>query len=436
MEYGLIGNPLKHSFSKEVHGLISNYNYELCELDEKDFTTFMNKKDFKAINVTIPYKKMVIPYLDYIDIDAKNMGAVNTIVNVNGKLKGYNTDVLGVISTFNKFNLDVRNKNILILGTGATSNTVHYAINKLCDTTNSHSKVLKAYRESSKVKGDILYSNISKVYDDINIIINTTSNGMYPHANDEPLVDISKFKNLEGVMDVVYNPLRTRLLIESENNDIHTLSGLYMLTAQAIFANIIFNNNDENIVDTIKNDIFLNKNTSSAKEKCNTIYEISLKNKLNIVLTGMPSCGKSTIGKILSKKYNYEFIDTDTLIEEKINCPISDFILKNGEKSFRGIESEVINEISTKNHTVISTGGGAILDDKNVTNLKYNGKIFFINRSLKNLKPTSDRPLTSDIESLTSKYNERLPIYKRTCDEEIDGDLELDEKIDIIMSKI
>lgn len=438
MQYGLIGNPLKHSFSKEIHKKLANYEYELCELSDSSFDDFMREKNFKAINVTIPYKQRVIPYLDFIDENAKNINAVNTIVNDNGKLKGYNTDILGVLDTFSHFGIDVKNKNVLILGTGATSNTVYHAVASASQqtvgaSTASPNRIYKAYRENSKIKGDILYSDIPKLYDEINITINTTSNGMYPHEDDELLVDLSKFKNLEAVMDVVYNPLRTRLLQEAEKLNIKAVSGLYMLVSQAYFASELFtNNNNINEPDPVGATHCEPANRRG--EHCEPAYKECLTEKQNIVLTGMPTCGKTTIAKLISEKYGYDYIDTDDLIEQKINCKIVDFIKKNGEEKFRDIETEIIKEIRTKNHVVIATGGGAILRTANITNLKYNGKIFFINRSLENLKPTIDRPLTSDIESLTKKYKERLPIYKSTCDVEIDGDIEINDRVKLIIA--
>ena len=423
MEFGLIGYPLKHSFSKEIHALISNYSYELCELDESSFNVFMAEKNFKAINVTIPYKQKVIPYLDYIDDDAKNINAVNTIVNIDGKLHGYNTDILGVLDTFSYFGIDIKDKTVLILGTGATSNTVHYTVNK-----SGAKEIYKAYRENSKVKGDILYSELSKIKNKVDVIINTTSNGMYPHADDSLLIDLKEFSQVKSVMDVVYNPLRTRLLLEAEKVGAKAVSGLYMLVSQAFFASKLFANANAKPVSSSTN-----SNNSNTKE-CDAIYKKCLCSKQNIVLTGMPTCGKSTVGKMIADRYNYEFVDTDKIIENKIGSKISDYIKSNGEEKFREIEAEIVKEVSTKNHQVISTGGGAILRDTNVLNLKSNGKVFFINRSLNKLKPSSDRPLTSDIESLTKKYNERLPIYKSTCDVEINGDVEFDEKIADIIS--
>ena len=443
MEYGLIGFPLKHSFSKEVHSLFSNYKYDICELEEQSFDAFMREKNFKGINVTIPYKQKVIPYLDKIDSFAKYINAVNTIVNNNGALIGYNTDFYGIVSSFAFFNCFNKNYHYIILGTGATSNTLEYSLRFLGATN-----VKKCYRESSKIKGDILYKDLESEYADKDVfIINATPNGMYPHMDDPLLIDLKKFKNLKGVFDVVYNPLRTNLLIEAEKLKVKAVSGLYMLVAQAIFAGKYFTN------DNIKNDPFhyepaltalRNGDLVKADNLCdNTLtkgiekyYVTCYKNKLNIVLSGMPTCGKSTLGKMISEKYGYEFFDTDELIENKINCKISDFIKSNGEEKFRNIESEVIKEISTKNHAIISTGGGAILRNENVTNLKRNGKIFFINRSLELLKPTSDRPLTSNFDDLKKKYDERLPIYKSTSDVEIDGDVEYDDKITKILNHL
>ena len=434
MEYGLIGYPLKHSFSKEIHSLISNYQYDINELKENELSFFMKEKNFKGINVTIPYKQKVIPYLDEIDIDAKNINAVNTIININGKLIGYNTDILGVLATFSYFNINIENKNVLILGTGATSNTVHYA-SKKCKAKN----IYKAYRDNSKINGDILYNDLSKIFDNINIIIKTTSNVIYPHADDTLLVDLNKFKNLEAVMDVVYNPLRTRLLIESERLNIKAVSGLYMLVAQAYFASELFINTNldmdkQSLIEKFQ--IINNDKTNLYINKCESIYNKCLSSKINIVLSGMPTCGKTTLGKIISEKYGYEFIDTDELIEKKINMKIVEYINKFKEENFRKVESEIIKEVSSNNHLVISTGGGAILRDENVINLKSNGKIFFINRSLELLKPSSDRPLTNDLESLTKKYNERLPIYKATCDYEINGDTEFDVRIKDILANV
>ena len=338
MDFGLIGYPLKHSFSKEVHSLFSNYKYEICELEEKSFDTFMKEKNFNGINVTIPYKQKVIPYLNEIDNFAKDINAVNTIVNDSGSLKGYNTDFYGIVSTFAYFNCFNKNYHYIILGTGATSNTLEYSL-RFLGTTN----IKKCYRENSKIKGDILYKDLENEYADKDVfIINATPNGMYPHMDDPLLIDLKKFKNLKGVFDVVYNPLRTNLLIEAEILGVKAVSGLYMLVAQAIYAGKYFTN------DNIENDPFhyepslsalKNGDIAKADELCGNAltlgiekyYKTCLKSKLNIVLTGMPTCGKSSLGKMISEKYGYEFIDTDELIENKINDKISNFMKKNLE---------------------------------------------------------------------------------------------------------
>ena len=424
MEFGLIGYPLKHSFSKYVHSLFSSYTYDICELEEKNFNAFMKNKNFKGINVTIPYKQKVIPYISEVDTFAKDINAVNTIINNNGILKGYNTDFYGLIATFNHFKCFNKEHTYIIFGTGATSNTIKYSLRYLGAT-----KIKKCYRKDSKIKGDILYEDLLKEYENESIfIINATPNGMYPHSNDNLLIDINKFKNIKGVIDLIYNPLKSNLLIEAKKLNIPTFSGLYMLVAQALFAYKYFTNNNFSTEDILNNTSIMNE--------IQKYYEKCLKSKLNIVITGMPTCGKSTIGKLISEKYQYEFIDTDKLIEDRINTSIADFIKNNGEEKFREIESLIIKEISTKNHSVISTGGGAILKNENVTNLKHNGKIFFINRSLNLLKPSVDRPLTSNKDDLKKKFDERLPIYKKTCDVEINGDMDFNERILEIFSNL
>ena len=430
MNYGLIGKPLKHSFSKEIHGKLADYQYELKELDKNSFDVFMKKKDFKGINVTIPYKQIIIPYLDYIDEDAKIINAVNTVVNDNGVLRGYNTDILGVLATFDRFGIEVNNKNILILGTGATSNTIHYALKK-----RNAKKIYKAYRKSSTIKGDVLYEDINNTdattfnsnfkFDDINMIINATSNGTYPHADDPLLVDLSIFKNLTSVMDVVYNPLRTNLLIDSEKYNIISVSGLYMLIAQAFYASRLFLNCELSAINTSP--------LSHSDITCESTYKACLHDKLNIVLTGMPTCGKSTVGKKLANILSLNFIDTDVEIEKRVGMSTSNYITKFGEKKFRDIEAKTIKDLSTLNNTVISTGGGSILREENITNLKHNGKIYFMNRSIALLHPTNDRPLTNSYQSLKKKYDERLPLYKKYCDKEINGDLEIEERTNIII---
>lgn len=404
MEYGLIGNPLKHSFSKEIHNCIGKYKYELLELSEKDLGDFLKSKDFKGINVTIPYKMKVMPYLDYVDKVAKDIGAVNTIVNKDGLLYGYNTDYLGFDATLKYNNVNLENKNVLILGTGATSKTVNY----VCKM-NKAANIYHASRHQDNKT--ISYDNLDKLYKTIDVIINTTPVGMYPHIDDNLLVDLSCFSHLECVIDVIFNPLRTRLLIEASKLHIKAINGLYMLVMQAIYA--------ANLFGIYKENEMINKR----------IYHKILKEKQNIVLIGMPSCGKSKLGVRLASSLRCNFYDLDYQIEKKIKMEIKDYIKQYGEAKFREIEKEIIEKFRTKKGAVIATGGGAILDPINVINLKYNGVLIFLNRSLNKLKATKSRPLSSSPELLKEKYETRLPLYKASADIEINADKEIEEKI-------
>ncbi len=430
MEYGLIGKPLKHSFSKEIHSLLSDYKYELREIDPSFFDEFMFNRDFKAINVTIPYKKKAFSKIPKLHVDARNIGAVNTVVNVNGNLYGFNTDIYGIIGTFKYYDVDICGKNVLILGTGATSDTVYAAVKK-CGAKN----IYKAYRKESKVKGDILYSEIESISKDINVIINATALGTFPNIFEEPLIGIDSFKKLEFVMDVVYNPLRTRLLINAEKKNIKAASGLYMLIAQAVYASRLFT--CDNLQDrwTLDN-LFTDQEESQIKKDIDKIYKTHINSKINIVLTGMPTSGKSTLGEKLATELNREFVDTDVLFCQKTGLEPGAYIEQRGEEEFRKIESEIIKEISPKTSVVISTGGGVILKEENVDYLKLYGKIFFLNRNIDSLTPSADRPLTKTKEQLEKIYNKRLPIYKKTCDVEIEFNPNLEKEVKSVLDKL
>lgn len=368
MEYGLIGEHLSHSFSKEIHESLGGYLYELKEISKEDLDAFMKSKSFKAINVTIPYKEKVIPYLDEILDEAKATNAVNCVINQYGKLIGYNTDVYGFEALLKYADIDVKNKVVLILGDGGASKAVNYVLNKL-----NAKNILFASRKN--LKNSINYNDLIN-HQEIEIIINTTPVGMYPN-NDDELIDINIFKKLEAYVDVIYNPIRTRNVIKAELKGIKAIGGLYMLVAQAVRASEIF------------------LNTTYNEEIIKEIY-LKIKNKKsNIVLIGMPSSGKSSIGEILSKIYEYKYIDIDEEIIKEINMPIKDYFLDHDESSFRKIEKNIVNNIYQNNSTIISTGGGTILDIENVIHLKQNGILIFLNRDLEKLEATSSRPLSS-----------------------------------------
>jgi shikimate dehydrogenase len=393
VNYGCIGEHLTHSFSKEIHNLIESYDYILKEIEREDLDGFMKTKDFCAINVTIPYKEKVIPYLDIISDTAKKIGAVNTIVNKDGVLYGYNTDFLGMKEMLIKYGIDPKGKKALILGTGGTSKTAKAVLQSM-----GAAEIFLVSRNASC--DAISYEDAKTRHNDAKIIINTTPCGMYPDTEKCP-VDIDAFSSLEGVADAIYNPLRSNLILKAKEKGIKGTGGLYMLVAQAVFAAEKFSGKKYN--ESLIDDVF--KKILSQKE--------------NVVLTGMPGSGKSTVGKLLEELTGFTFCDTDALIEEKTGMTIPEIFEKFGESYFRDIESDVIKEISDKTALIISTGGGAILRKENVHNLKKNGRLFFIDRPLKDLIPTSDRPLAKDADAIKKRYEERYDIYLTCADEVI-----------------
>lgn len=406
MEYGLIGEKLGHSFSKDIHNLIDNYDYQLKEIPKEELDAFMKAKDFKGINVTIPYKQDVIPYLDYIDPKAQEIGAVNTIVNQGGKLSGYNTDFFGLknLILFNKISL--KNKKVLILGTGGTSKTAFSVAKDL-----GAKEILKVSRTKSETTID--YEMAKTIHNDAKIIINTTPVGMFPNTNCSP-IDLNCFTKLEGVIDAIYNPLSSKLIVDAKKRGLKASGGLFMLVLQAIAASEFF------------------FNTKIQEDKSLSIFKTLISSKQNIVLVGMPGCGKSTVGTTLSKDLNKDFFDTDILIEQKEGRKPEQIIKENGIDYFRDVESSVIEEISSKQNIILATGGGAILRQKNVDFLKQNGVLIFLDRKIKNIKPTDNRPLSNSMDKLKALYKERYPLYKECADIILENDRSLEE----ILNKI
>ncbi len=390
MEYGLIGKKLGHSFSKIIHNRLCDYDYQLKELEPDQLDEFFAKKEFKAINVTIPYKTDVIKYLDSISDVAKTIGAVNTIVNKNGKLYGYNTDFYGMRDLLQKHGIDPKGKYCAILGTGGTSKTAKAVLESL-----GAKEIVIVSRKSGN--GCIDYEQFVNEYKHTQIIINTTPCGMYPNIS-ESAVDISGFDALEGVADAVYNPLNSLLVVNAKERGINATGGLYMLVSQAVYAVGFFCDKDVDtkITDTVFNELKFQKQ--------------------NIVLCGMAGCGKSTLGKIIANKLGLEFYDSDDEIVKVANKSIPEIFAESGEAEFRKIESQVIFELSKKTGVVIATGGGAVLKEQNVLNLKQNGAVIYLDRPLADIKPTPDRPLSQNREQLEKLYNERKPIYNSVCD--------------------
>lgn len=412
MKYGLIGEKLSHSFSPEIHKKIGNYPYELKELSRNELDSFMTEKDFCGINVTIPYKKDVIPFLDVISDEAKSIGAVNTVVNKNGVLYGYNTDFEGLKALILRItDGKILNGKVLILGTGGASLTAAAVAKALCAD-----EIITVSR--SEKEGYITYEQALSLHSDASFIINCTPSGMYPNDFEAP-IDLSAFPSLKGVADAVYNPIRTPFIRQAKALSIPCEGGLYMLVCQAVFAYGHF------------------FECEIKSELVDKIYAEILSEKENIVLVGMPSCGKTSIGRALSVTLRRPFYDTDDEIEKEAEMSASEIFIRYGEPHFRYLESKVIKKLSSGiTGAIIATGGGAVLRHENVDLLKANGRLVFLDRSLDNLTPTHDRPLSSDAEALTRRYKERYPIYQDVCDDSVDANGSVTEVAALIINKI
>ncbi len=386
MDYGLIGKSLPHSYSKIIHNKIDSYDYILAPMEEAFLDEFMKKADFKGINVTIPYKKAVIPYLAEISETARRIGSVNTVLKrEDGTLFGDNTDYPGFVYMVQRAGISFENAKVVILGSGGTSLTAQAVAKDL-----GAASVVVVSRG-----GDDNYNNISRHFD-ADVLVNTTPLGMYP-KNGESAVDISGFTNLKGVIDVIYNPLYTKLLLDAKQRGIPHTGGLSMLVAQGVYAYCVFFGKEY--------DPCITERVLSEMER----------ETENIVLIGMPGSGKSTIGKLLSERLNREFVDTDEYIEKQQNASILEIFERYGEAGFRMMESDTAGIVGKLKGQVISGGGGIILKEENYRSLKQNGKIIFIERSLDELS-TDGRPLSKSREALEAIYKSRIDLYRRYAD--------------------
>ena len=388
--YGCIGERLKHSFSKEIHNALADYDYRIIEVEREGLGEFASAADFAAINVTIPYKEMIMPYLYSIDGHAESIGAVNTVVNRDGKLYGYNTDFYGMSRLLLHAKVSVAGKKVLILGTGGTSKTAYAVVR--AEGAREVVRVSRTGREDA-----VTYEEMYERHTDAQIVINTTPAGMFPSIFDKA-IELDRFPSLVGVIDAVYNPLRTPMILEAKRRGIAAEGGLYMLVAQAVRASEIF-------IDT-KYD----------ERECERVYKRIVSEKENIVLIGMPASGKSTVGKILAKTLGRRVIDTDKLIAERAGKDIPTIFREDGEAKFRELEAEVIREVASETGVIIATGGGAVLRSENTDALRENGRIYFIDRPLERLMPTDNRPLSSTKEDIEKRYHERYKIYTEAAD--------------------
>ena len=399
-DFGLVGEKLGHSRSPEIHRALSGKEYELIEVSRDCIDAFFDKKDFIGINVTIPYKQTVIPHLDFIDPVASEIGAVNTVVNRCGKLYGYNTDHEGMSAAIVRAGIDLSGKKVLILGTGGTSKTAEFVAKR-----GGAKEIVKVSRSARD--GAVTYADAYDLHADADVIINTTPCGMYPNEGESP-IDISRFPSLSGVFDAVYNPIRTRLVLDAARRGIPCSGGLYMLVYQAVRSSEYFNG------------------TVFPDGTAEDIFAKLLKKLENVVLIGMPSSGKTTVGRLVSRLLGKEFFDTDALIESSEGKRIPDIFKERGEGYFRDAETRAVLDISARQSCVIATGGGAVLREENVDALKQNGRLYFLDRPLETLEATPDRPLCADRDALGKRFRERYGVYRSVCDKIIDssGDAE------------
>ena len=389
MKCGLLGGKLGHSYSPQIHSQLGDYSYELFEKKPEELEDFLKYGDFRGLNVTIPYKKDVIPYLDELSPRAKRIGAVNTIVRrEDGSLIGHNTDYFGFEMMVRASGLSIAGKKVLVLGSGGASMPVVAAL------TEQGANVIVISRS-----GENNYNNLH-LHRDASVIVNTTPVGMYPNVGNSPL-DLEQFPNLEGVLDIIFNPARTQLLLDAEEKGLVAMNGLLMLVAQAKESAEWFTGK------AIPDDVI-------------SAIHASLRRQMeNIVLIGMPGSGKSTVGMILAEKLGKKFVDADTYLTQKAGRSIPDIFASGGEAGFRALETETLAELGKQSGLVIATGGGCVTQERNYPLIHQNGTIFCLDRDLNKLT-TDGRPL-SQANKLQDMYRVRKPLYEAFADFRIDN---------------
>lgn len=396
IQYGLCGRTLKHSYSKVIHEFLGNSEYKLLSLEKDELYELFEAKNFKALNVTIPYKLDALNLCDVVSDEAKAIGSVNTVVNKNGTLYGYNTDYFGFVYMLERAGISLCGKKVVILGSGGTSLTAR----AVCRGEGARETVVVSRR------GEVNYDNIED-HADADVLINTTPVGMYPDNGRSP-IDISIFTSLCGVVDVIYNPIRTALIAEAQKKGIPATTGLPMLVAQAVRAHEYF---------------FDTKLSDSVIEE---VYYKCLMKILNVVLVGMPGCGKTSIGKAYATLAGRSFLDTDIFVEQA-GTPIPEIFEKYGEEAFRDKETAAIEMLSAMSEKVIATGGGAVKREKNVELMKQNGVVVYLKRELSKLS-TDGRPLSQGgNERIKQLYEERHALYENAADVVIETHEDVDE---------
>lgn len=387
MEYGLIGEKLIHSYSPQIHAQLGSYDYKLFPMPPDALHGFMMQKEFKGINVTIPYKKAVIPYCDHLSPDAAEIQAVNTIVkNPDGTLTGHNTDICGFMTMLEAAGICPKGKKAVILGSGGTSQTAQIALKRM-----QAREIVVISRN-----GPDNYQSLYEKHADAQLLINTTPVGMYPQNGMSP-ADLNLLPNVDSVADVIYNPEKTALILQAKEKGLKNVSGLHMLVAQARKAAELFTGTAIDV-----------------KKDLQIVHKIK-EQMLNLVFIGMPGCGKTTIGKIVAQAMNRPLIDTDQEIEKLAGKTIPEIFAQDGEEAFRSMEEKVVLQACSRQGAVITTGGGAILRKSNRLVMVSNSRVCMLCRPLDQLSKEG-RPLSKDAKALETLWRERKDLYLNTAD--------------------
>ena len=404
MEFALLGEKLGHSFSPQIHRALVGCDYQLLPTPPEAVADLFRRRDFRGLNVTIPYKQTVMPLCDEIDPRAAAIGAVNTVVNRGGRLTGYNTDIDGLIYLARRTGVDMAGKKVVILGSGGTGRTARAAAGEL-----GAAEIVTVSRG-----GEDNYETLSR-HADAQVLLNTTPVGMYPNCGVSP-VSLDAFPHLEGVLDVVYNPLRTALLLEARERGLPCSCGLPMLVAQAWRAEELF--------------------TGSAipAETVEAVLAGLTAQLQTVVLIGMPGCGKSTVGRALARRQGKAFLDLDRLIEERAGKSIPAIFAQEGEEAFRTLESWAVREAGARTGCVISTGGGVVTRAENCAPLRQNGVIIHLTRPLDRL-PTAGRPVSQSTD-LQTLWERRRGLYAAFADRTVDNGGPLEETLDTIEKEL
>ena len=400
IEYGLLGEKLGHSWSVPIHNMLADYRYELYAVTRDQMASILTGRRFRGLNVTIPYKRDVMAYCDEISDEARSIGSVNTLVmGDDGRLRGYNTDLYGFLSMARRGGVDLKDKKVAILGTGGTSLTAQAA----CARAGAREVVVVSR------SGPVDYLSLRRDHADAQVIVNTTPVGMYP-GNGVSAVELSDFPACEGVIDVIYNPLRTKLMLDAAAKGIPCVSGLWMLVAQAKRAAELF--------------------TGAAidDEEIGRVYRALRGDMANLVLIGMPGCGKSTVGRALAEAMGRRFVDLDAEIERAAGVPIPEIFARQGEGAFRDIECEQAARVGSDKALVIAAGGGAVKRGDTMRSLIQNGEAIWLRRPVERLA-LSGRPLSKDIETVKRMEVERAPLYQAWSAAAVDNDGDVDQAV-------